>query len=363
MAQETSEARTEVDRQDRVVPLPTRKARRKGKTLLISLAALVLLAATTCYYLFFVAPFESTDDAFIDGYITQLSSRVPGQVLRLLVHDNEWVKRGQMLVQLDPRDFRASLAQAQAQLAAARGALAQSLRQVSVNQARVLQARADSIAAEANAKRALDDLRRYESVQSRAVSKIALDQVRDLARTTTAQVTAVHSQIAAAQAAVAASTASVTSARAGVQLAEAGLRQAGLNLSYTSIIAPVDGRVTARTVQAGNYVQPGEALMALAQKDVWVTANFKETQLTYMRPGQPVTIEMDAYPSQRFRGRIDSLQAGTGARFSLLPPENAVGNYVKVVQRVPVKIDFEQPLPQDLDIAPGMSVEPRVRVK
>jgi membrane fusion protein, multidrug efflux system len=363
MAQEIDEARTELERQDRVVPLPTRKPKRRAKTLLIGLAALVLLTGTTGYYLLFVAPFESTDDAFIDGYITQVSSRVPGQVLRLLVRDNEWVKSGQLLVQLDPRDYQASLAQARAQLAAARGALAQSLKQVKVNQARVLQAQANAVAADANARRALDDLRRYESVQSRAISKITLDQVQDLARTTTAQVTAAHSQIVAAQAAVAASTASVMSARAELKLADARLRQAELNLSYTTIIAPVDARVTARTVQPGNYVQPGEALMALAQKDVWVTANFKETQLTYMRPGQPVTMEMDAYPSERFRGRIDSLQAGTGARFSLLPPENAVGNYVKVVQRVPVKIDFEQPLPQDLDIAPGMSVEPKVRVR
>jgi membrane fusion protein (multidrug efflux system) len=125
----------------------------------------------------------------------------------------------------------------------------------------------------------------------------------------------------------------------------------------------MDGRVTARTVQQGNYVQPGQALLALVPKDVWVTANFKETQLTFMKSGQPVELRIDAYPNRKFKGKVDSLQAGTGARFSLLPPENAVGNYIKVVQRVPVKIVFDEEMPTNLDIAPGMSIVPTVKVK
>ena len=175
--------------------------------------------------------------------------------------------------------------------------------------------------------------------------------------------TAAYSQTNAAEAEVVLSEAGVETATAAVQQAEARLQQAELNFSYTKIIAPMDGRVTARTVQPGNYVQPGQALLALVPKDVWVTANFKETQLTYMRPGQPVELRVDAYPNRKFKGHVDSLQAGTGARFSLLPPENAVGNYVKVVQRVPVKIVFDDPLPDGLDIAPGMSVVPEVKVR
>ena len=167
----------------------------------------------------------------------------------------------------------------------------------------------------------------------------------------------------AAQAQEALSEAAVETAAAAVQQAEARVRQAELNLSYTKIIAPVAARVTARTVDVGNYVQPGQALLALVPTNVWVTANFKETQLTYMRPGNPVKVHVDAYPNQNFKARVDSLQAGSGARFSLLPPENAVGNYVKVVQRVPVKIVFDEALPANLDIAPGMSVEPKVKVK
>jgi membrane fusion protein, multidrug efflux system len=159
------------------------------------------------------------------------------------------------------------------------------------------------------------------------------------------------------------SEAGVETATAAVQQAEAKVQQAELNLSYTKIIAPMDGRVTARSVQMGHYVQPGQALLALVPKDVWVVANFKETQLTYMKPGQPVELTVDAYPNKKFKGKVDSLQAGTGARFSLLPPENAVGNYIKVVQRVPVKIIFDEELPTNLDIAPGMSVVPIVKVK
>jgi membrane fusion protein (multidrug efflux system) len=169
--------------------------------------------------------------------------------------------------------------------------------------------------------------------------------------------------VAAAESEVALSEAGVETAAAGVQQAEARLQQAELNLSYTKIVAPRSGRVTGRTVQLGNYVQPGQALLTLVPDEMWVIANFKETQLTDLRPGQAADVRVDAYPNRKFKGHVDSLQAGSGAQFSLLPPENAVGNYVKVVQRIPVKIVFDEPLPPDLDIAPGMSVVPQVRVK
>jgi membrane fusion protein (multidrug efflux system) len=232
-----------------------------------------------------------------------------------------------------------------------------------VSEAKVARAQAAVTAAEAEAQRANDDLKRYENVESRAVSKSAIDLAQAQARSATADLEAAYSQTNAAEAEVTLSEAGVETATATVQQAEAKLQQAELNLSYTKIIAPLDGRVTARTVQPGNYVQPGQALLALVPKNVWVTANFKETQLTYMKPGQPVELRVDAYPNRKFKGRVDSLQAGTGARFSLLPPENAVGNYIKVVQRVPVKIVFDEELPTNLDIAPGMSVVPKVKVK
>lgn len=326
-------------------------------------AALVVVALVILYYFHFIAPYEDTDDAFIDGYITMISPRVPGQVTRLLITDNQDVKTGDVLVEIDPRDYEASLAQAEADLAAAQSQWDSAKAQVAVSESKVIQAQAAVVAADAVNQRASADLKRYESVESRAVSKTDFDLVRAQARSADADLESARSQVKAAQAEVTLSRAGVETAAAAVQQAEAKLRQAQLNLSYTKIIAPFDGRITARTVQKGNYISPGQALFALVPRYVWVTANFKETQLAYMRPGQPVTVHVDAYPFRDFKATVNSLQDGTGARFSLLPPENAVGNYVKVVQRVPVKIVFDEELPTNLDIAPGMSVEPKVKVK
>jgi len=345
------------------MPPPPRKRTHQQKFVLAGVAALVLLIAVIVYYREFIAPYESTDDAFIDGYVTLISPRVPGQVARLAVTDNQEVKAGDVLVEIDPRDYETSLSQAKADLAAASSQANQSRAQVKVSEAKVAQAQAAVTAAEAETQRANDDLKRYQDVESRAVSKSALDLAQAQARSANANSVAACSQTNAAEAEVVLSEAGVETSTAAIQQAEAKLQQAELNVSYTKIIAPMDGRVTARTVQLGHYIQPGQALLALVPKDVWVVANFKETQLTYMKPGQPVDLRVDAYPNKKFKGKVDSLQAGTGARFSLLPPENAVGNYIKVVQRVPVKVIFDEALPTNLDIAPGMSVVPEVKVK
>jgi len=346
-----------------VMPPPPRARGRRRKILIAGIAALILLIAVIFYYCVFIAPYESTDDAFIDGYVTLISPRVPGQVTQLLVTDNQEVKAGDELVEIDPRDYEAGLAQAKADLAAAQSKSDQSQAQVKVSEARVAQAQAAVTAAGAEAQRADDDLKRYQSVESKAVSQSAIDLAQAQALSADANLEAAYSQTNAAEADVTLSEAGVETATAAIQQAEAKLQQAELNVSYTKIVAPMDGRVTARTVQQGNYVQPGQALLALVPRNVWVTANFKETQLTYMKPGQPVELRIDAYPNRKFKGKVDSLQAGTGARFSLLPPENAVGNYIKVVQRVPVKIVFDEEMPTNLDIAPGMSVVPTVKVK
>ena len=344
-------------------PLPPPRRGLRPRAVGVLVAAVAIVVGIVFYYTRFVAPYESTDDAFLDGYVTFVSARVPGQVRRLLVIDNQIVKTGDVLAQLDPSDYEASAAQAEADVVSAQGQLAQAVAQLSVSQARVLVAQAARVSSEAAAQRAEDDLKRYLSVEQRAVSKAALDQAQTLARTSTADVQAARSQVTASEAAVELSRAGIVSAEAAIQVAQARLKQAQLNLSYTQIRAPVDARVTARSVQTGNYVQPGQSLVALVPKEVWVTANFKETQLTYMRRGQSVALRFDSYPHLTIKGHIDSLQSGTGARFSLLPPENAVGNYVKVVQRVPVKIVFDEVPPDDLDLAPGMSVVPTVKVR
>jgi membrane fusion protein (multidrug efflux system) len=307
--------------------------------------------------------YESTDDAFIQGHIIQISPKVSAQVMRVLIDDNMEVKKGDLLIELDSHDFEVALEQAQTNEAAARGRLQQAQAQLAVSKANVAQAQAQVVVAQANAVNAQADLQRYQNVTANAVSRQQVDSAIAAARTAKANVDAAREQVSANQAQVAVATSQVTTDAAEVQQAQAQVRQAQLNLSYTKIYAPEDGRVTQKNVEPGNYVQTGQALFAIVQHDVWVVANFKETQLTDMRPGQPAEIEVDTYPHHPFKARVESLQMGTGAAFSLLPPENATGNYVKVVQRVPVKIVFDEPPESVHLLAPGMSVVPEVKVR
>ncbi len=314
------------------------------------------------YYWVFMRPYESTDDAFIDANVAPIAPQVAGLVMKLLVQDNEHVKPGEVLVEIDPRDYEARLEQAKAGLAASQTRLEQARAQLTLDQARVTQAQANLVSAETQSQRAEADRKRYESLQGPAVSRSQLDLAVAQARSNAAAVKVAQSQVKAAEAQVALSQAAIQTAEADIQGSQAAVRQAQLFLSYTEVTAPVEGYVSHRTVAAGAYVQTGQDLMALVPVRVWVTANFKETQLTSMRPGQPVTIHVDAYPGHEFHGHVDGIQRGTGAQFSLLPPENATGNYVKVVQRVPVKIVFdEEPNPAQ-PLGPGMSVVPTVNV-
>ena len=343
-------------------PPPPRKHRRR-LPIFLGLGALILVAGGIAYYLLFIAPYEDTDDAFIEGHVTFVSPRVSGQVIRLLVRDNPRVKEGDLRVEIDPSDYQARVAQASANLASAQSQLEQAKAQVAVDEAKVQQQQAAVTAVEAEALRAEADRKRYLDVQGLAVSQSQRDLAQAQASSSSANVEAAREQVKAAEAQVSLSRASLETATAGVKQAEASLQLAELNLSWTKVVAPQNGRVARRTVEQGAYLQTGQSMLAIVPEDVWILANFKEIQLTHMRPGQPVRIHIDAYPQRDYKGKVDSLQPGTGARFSLLPPENAVGNYVKVVQRVPVKIVFDEPLDPQLDIAPGLSVEPKVRVK
>ncbi len=309
--------------------------------IMLLVGPLLIVALTVCYFIA-LHPYESTDDAFIDGHAIQISPKVAGRVWQVLITDNQFVKKGDPLVQIDARDFDVAQAQARASLAAAQSRLLQARSQLIVSQAAAEQDQAAVGSAEAEAKRAQQDLQRYQAVESRAVSREQVDAAVAAAQSTAAALEVAHKKADTSQAQVALSRSQIGSAEAEVQQAEATVRQAGLNTSYAAISAPEDGWVTHRSVENGEYVQVGQALLAVVQSNVWITANFKETQLTDMKPGQPVSIQVDAYPRQRFTGQVDSIQAGTGAQFSLLPPENAAGNYVKVVQRVPVKIVFDQ---------------------
>ena len=427
------------------------------RLLVLAAAGLVVVGLIVgIYYYLYAISHESTDDAFIDGHIIAISPRVSGHVAKVYVTDNQQVAAGDLLVELDPRDFKARLDAAQAALnaaeaarrsrdidvrlttitstagldeaeqavaaakamvqnaqalaAAAKGQQGEAQAQVAFAKAALDQAQAETLAVEAKYKQAALDLKRYqEMARSNTISPQQLDHAVTDERMAAADLNAAKSkvatqqsllkraeaalkaaednvhqaqaQVSARQAQLEQANARLTSAQsAPVQVAQSSSRaegskadaekaraeveQAALNLSYTRIYAPAAGHVTKKNVEPGVFVQVGQSLMAIVPPKVWVTANFKETQLTHMRPGQPAQISVDTYPNQTFHGRVESIQRGTGARFSLLPPENATGNFVKVVQRIPVKIVFDRPeeLAKYL-LVPGMSVVPEVNVK
>ena len=314
------------------------------------------------WYWSYTRQFETTDDAFIDAHITTISPKVAGLVVDIPpdVDDNRLAAEGQKLLQIDPRDFELQVALAKAALLAAQGKLEQAEAQVKVAQANAASARADVQTAEANASMAFSDLKRYTALDPRAVSKQQLDSSTAAATSTAAIVEADRKKADAADAQVKLNMTQIDTAKADVETAKVNQANADLQLSYATIVAPLAGRITRKDVQKGMYVQVGQALMSIVPQQVYVTANFKETQLAHMRQGDRVDIEVDAMPGRTFHGHLDSIQDGSGARFSLLPPENATGNYVKVVQRVPVKIVFDDK-PENLQgLGPGMSVEPKV---
>ena len=295
--------------------------------------------------------------------MTAIAAQVPGRVAQLFVEDNQEVKKGDLLLQIDPRDYEARLAQAQANLTAAQSQLEQAKSQFSAAQAAAQEARAGLVAVEAQASYTKTNLARLTTIGVSGVSQDQIDAAETQVRATSADVLVARSKISAADAQVTLAQANIATAEANIGQGEAAARQAELNLSYTRVTAPDAGRVTRRVVEQGNYIQPGQSLLAIVPKNIWVVANFKETQLTHMRPGQPVAVEVDAYPQFKFKGHVDSIQNGAGARFSLFPPENATGNYIKVVQRVPVKIVLDDTPESEQALGPGMSVVPKVRVK
>lgn len=309
--------------------------------------------------------YVSTTDAYIDGNVTQISARISAPVVALHVNDNQTVHQGDLVIELDPADIDVALAQARAQVVSAEGNLARARAQIDTARASAIEAQAGMDAAGVQFENASRDLSRYEQVDPGARSKEQLDNERTAEENARAQLEQAQARKTSARADITAATAAVKAAEGELQTSEANEKRAEISRSYCNIYAPVTGRVTERTVEVGNYVAPGQALFLLVDPNVWVTANFKETKLTHMKPGQPVTISVDAYPGRKWRGHVDSIQAGSGSRFSVLPAENATGNFVKIVQRVPVKIVFNHGAnTNDADLlAPGLSVEPRVKVR
>lgn len=321
---------------------------------------------------------EWTDDAFLDANIVSIAPKVPGQVKKVHVQSNQSVKAGDLLVEIDPRDLAVQLEQKRAASNAARANLDLlkanfELRrtQIGTAEATTKQSTAEIAAAEATAEKTRADLKRADAlIQNHTISPQEFDSTKASATAAEANLKAGRERTVSDESKVTEAKAQLESTRkalewgeAQVHQAESDMQAAELNLSYATVTAPAGGYVTKKAVENGDYLQVGQKLMALVPSDLYVTANYKEIQVEHIRPGQPVSITVDSVEGKVFAGHVDSIMAGSGARFSLLPPENAVGNYVKVVQRIPVKILFDEPVEAGHVLGPGMSVVPSVKVK
>jgi membrane fusion protein (multidrug efflux system) len=382
----------------------------------IAIVVLLLLVIGAAFFYWRSTYTEDTDDAQVDGNLYQISARVAGQVVKVNVDDNQTVQAGQVLAEIDPTDYQVALDQAEANLASAQAEYAQATVNVPITQVSVgtsvattgfdVKGSTDMIAqlkqveaakarvaeAKANAQKAEDDVDRYRPLVAKdVISKQQFDAAVAAAAGTQAAVAEAEANVLAQQNAVASARqrlaqaeaqssqsvkngpgqirvqqARAEAAQAAIQQAQAKVEQAKLNLSYTRIVAPVAGIVNKKNVQVGANLAPGQDLMTIVPlTNLWVTANFKESQLTRMRPGQTVEIKVDAYGDRKFTGKVTQVGGATGSMLSLFPPENATGNYVKVVQRIPVRIDFTNLQQEDGDfvLRPGLSVVPEVEVK
>jgi membrane fusion protein (multidrug efflux system) len=328
-------------------------------------------------YLVEVFTHESTDDAFIAGHIVSIAPRVAGQVTAVHVLDNQLVRSNELLVEIDPSDYAVTVAQKQAAATSQDANFRTVVAAYELMRAKVVTAeaaarvaQADAAAAAATATNAQSDFdRAVNLLAQKTVSQQEFDSAQAVNNKAQADLKSAqenvdeeNSKVDEAQKQLAAAFAEKDMAFAQFNESQTNVAAAELNLSYTKIFAPADGRVTRKAVEVGDYLDVGQQIMSIVPEEIWVVANFKESQLKKMKPGQPVTVEIDALGGREFRAHVDSIQAGSGAAFSLLPPENATGNFVKVIQRVPVKILFDEPLPADKTIGPGLSVTPNVQV-
>ena len=330
----------DADKKDGAAP------KRRARPFIILALVLIAIAAAGFVWYLLNRNHATTDDAQLDGDIYTIAPKISGQVTRVLVTDNQHVVAGQALILLDPRDQEVALERARAQQAEADA-------QLETARASAGEAAANTVVAAANLRQAQQDYIRYHTINPAAVSQQQLDAATATIRADKARYDAAQQQQLGQQA-------SVDSAAAALQAAAVATQDAALQLSYTTIAAPAAGHVSQRTVRAGNVVAPGAGLLALVGDNVWVTANYKETQLGRIRLGARATVVVDAVPGVVFKGHVDSIGYGTGSVFSLLPAQNATGNYVKIVQRVPVKIVFDDSRAARYPLAPGLSANPSI---
>ncbi len=333
------------------------------KRIVFPVIGFVLMIIAGVYFSIHAHYFQTTDDAFVEGRIVSVSPRVFGPVVKLYIDDNQRVKKGDLLLEIDPEDYKVLLKQKQAELLSARASLNVANKNIVESEAGFKKTEEDLSAVKSRldySKKTYD--RDLVLKKDGIVSEQEFDKSRMEFNSSVANYNSELQKRRAADIQVQSSKARKDAAIAEIKRLESEIEEAKLNLSYTKIYAPSDGKISSRTVEEGNYVQKGQPLFSIVSDEVWVVANYKETQLTNMKEGQEVLIKIDTYPDKKFRGKVDSIQRTTGAKASLFPPENAVGSYVKIVQRIPVKIKFTEEY-KDFNIVPGMSCVPKVRVK
>lgn len=340
----------------------TRPSYMKKRVIVPAITAIVFFLIGI-YFIIHSYYYQETDDAFVEGHIVSVAPRVAGPVEKLFVDDNQFVKKGDLILEIDPKDYETALAQKEAKLAEAKANLNIADKKITQSQADLNQSSEDISASMSKLDFAKKDFKRYTDMHKAGIaskqdydhSKTALTVAQSGHNAALEREHAAHSMLQSANS-------QKDAALAQIKRLEAEVEQAKLDLSYTKIYAPQDGLITNRSVEQGNYVQVAQPMLAVVPEKMWIVANFKETQLANMKAGQPVEIKIDTYNGKKFKGKVNSIQRATGAKASLFPPENAVGSYVKIVQRVPVKIIFTEDISK-YNIVPGMSVVPEVKVR
>jgi membrane fusion protein (multidrug efflux system) len=365
--------RVQADAGGNVLPEKDEKSRpreRRGRVFSGGILIFGLLIGGSIYYWLSTRNIEWTDDAYTDGRAVTIAPQVSGLVVSLDVTDNEFVHQGQALIHIDPRQYQNDLDSAQGALDMAQHQLAGQKFGAEIARknfpARLKEAQAQLASAQAMEIKAQADDRRQRSLPKAATTQQEIDAAAAALRQAQAQVLQAEAQIAQAEPVpqqIGQADTQVGQLKGQVEQAQARLDQALLNLSWTVVAAPQDGWITKRNVEMGNYVTAGEQIFSIVAPEVWITANFKESELDRMRPGQPATIKLDAYPHLDLRGHVDSIQLGSGSKFTAFPPENATGNFIKIVQRVPVKIVIDKGLDPNLPLPLGISAVPTVDVR
>jgi membrane fusion protein (multidrug efflux system) len=364
----TARGQVRPDQRDALLTRPRGRRVARAQWVLL-LVVLVAVIGATAYWLA-TKDQATTDDAYTDGHAITVAPQVSGTVVALDVSDNQRVNAGDVLIQIDPRAYIAARDQAQGSLQVAQAQLGNARINLdwarAAYPARLAAAQAQLAAAQATHFKAEADARRQRGLPKQATMQQDVDNAEAALRSADAQVAQAQAGVRQAELVpqyVGQAEAQVKQLEAQVTLARAQLEQAELNLSWTKVTAPQDGWITKRNVEQGNYAQSGQSIFSIVTPNIWVTANFKESQLARMRPGETVDISVDAYPDLKLTGHVDSVQLGSGSRFTAFPPENATGNFVKIVQRVPVKIVIDSALPRDQPLGLGLSVTPKVYLK